>query len=173
MPLMSLLCPLFSLVTWLWARLCWISNMSRVCSSTFNPPTKVSCSTYSLRGEERQGWISVALSLPYPFFLSHLCSRVCDLELHPLYHALHCLLCLFVKHCTTTTEAMTLLCLWETLTVYETEHVMNVQKCRTFTQPHLQKYTFAHAYLPIKWCCMLGWPLNGFDTHYQLSLMWN
>lgn len=27
--------------------------------------------------------------------------------------------------------------------------------------------------LHIKRCSLLGWPLIGFDTHYQLSLMWN
>ena len=33
--------------------------------------------------------------------------------------------------------------------------------------------TREHACLRIKRCGLLGWSLNGFDTHYQLSLMWN
>ena len=38
---------------------------------------------------------------------------------------------------------------------------------------HTRRHTFAHAYFHIESCGLLGWPLNGFDTHYQLSLMWN
>lgn len=146
-----------------------------LCQCVFVPPLsslrpKVSCITDSPRREEREGCISVARS-PH-CTPSLLLSIICWLwQLYPLCHALFCLLCLFVKH--HTTVAMTLLCLWKKLTVYITGHVVNVQTGRTLTHLQYRNNSFAHACLHTKRSLLLGWPLNGFDTHYQLSLMWN
>lgn len=72
-----------------------------------------------------------------------------------------------------TSEATTLiyLTLGKAFCTCNSLHNTCSNRYRTFIQPY--RHTYVHACSHTKWCSLLGWPLNAFDTHYQLSLMWN
>ncbi len=106
--------------------------------------------------------LSAALSPPYPFFLSHLC---CCVHYQPWAIFYPCTALPAVLVCQTHNNRGN-----DTASFEKGEQMaQQVEDLPNCTCRH----TFAPAYLHIKWCILLGWPLNGFDTHYQLSLMWN
>ena len=106
-------------------------------------------------------------SPPYPFVFSHrLCSRVHD-QPPAIFYPCAALLAVSLLRRYTTVAITLLPLIWADGTCDRTPKRANRYAAALSSSP------FVHAYLLIKRCGSLGWSLNGFDTHYQLSLMWN
>lgn len=130
---------------------------------------KVSCSPRSLGWE---GWMSDAFYFLLPCSLVLVPSLLLSASSAIISHLLIALSILSGSALSASPVFQQLPCIVLEKSGYATAHanVINIKTYIIFAQPHSQRQ---NTYLPIKQCSLLGWPLNGFDTHYQLSLMWN